>query len=274
MRIKYENIAILLFLLNLIVAVVGIVLIQDTLEIASHTGDLDALKTYVNAHGYEVIIIIILQVFVSCLLWITGKEMAKKTRLEPLILPFEETQTDLQKKENHTETTQKLKLKKERLMTQIKGLGLDQGLETYCSEVLSSIAKEFQIVQGVIYLTDQNQAGHKTLKLVGGYAYFRQDSKTYEFGEGLAGQVAKAQRTLNIQNIPKNYIKVMSGLGESTPSNLLVCPMLSGSITQGVMELASFVAFNQEEETILEEISAQVMHHLKDIKKNTHNPTH
>lgn len=269
MRIKYENIAILLFLSNIIIAVVGIVFIQDTLEIASHTGNLNTLKTYVNTHSYELIIIIILQVFLSGLLWITAKEIAKKGRLKSVDPLTQETEVLNDNQEDESQNTLKLKLKKQHLIDNMSALPTDIGLEKYCTQALSLIAEQFHIVQGIIYLTDQNESGNNILKVVGGYAYLQEDSRTYEFGEGLAGQVAKAQRTINIKSIPPDYINIMSGLGESTPSNLLICPMVLESITHGVMELASFKEFDQEEENTLQEVTELVMQNLLVMKKNT-----
>ena len=71
--------------------------------------------------------------------------------------------------------------------------------------------------------------------------------------------------TVNIKQIPSGYIKAISGLGEATPSNLLICPLIQSGETRGVIELATFKEFSKEEEnyfTTLGEIINEKLSHL------------
>ena len=92
--------------------------------------------------------------------------------------------------------------------------------------------------------------------MIAGYAFIVSDSETltYEFGEGLAGQVAKTGAGKLFDSIPQGYIEVFSGLGESTPNYLAILPILKDKEVMGVIELA-----------FLEKISEVDYQHLKKI---------
>ena len=125
-------------------------------------------------------------------------------------------------------------------------------------KVLWKIANDLEAVQGAIFLTKQKDADMKMIELFAGYAYYLPESKvlTYEFGEGLAGQVAKDGRLVNISSIPEGYISVISGLGNSSPSNLILVPIKNEEEeVQGVIEIASFRNFDQKDELFLKEVA-------------------
>lgn len=110
-------------------------------------------------------------------------------------------------------------------------------LGEFSEKIIIEMAKKLEVSQANFYIAKNNR-----LDFISGYAFHKPDNKglSYTFGEGLAGQVAKAQQTVNISDIPKGYIKVISGLGEASPTNLLIVPLLHENETIGVMEFASF----------------------------------
>ncbi len=123
-------------------------------------------------------------------------------------------------------------------------------------KILSCISKFYEIVQGEIYLVEKKNK-KDCLALSAAYAYFIPEGKVFEFGigEGLIGQVAKERKILNLDDVPEGYIKVASGLGNATPSNLIIAPMInSKDELTGVFEIASFKAFSDSDKKILEEV--------------------
>jgi len=120
-------------------------------------------------------------------------------------------------------------------------------------KILKEFANIFQIVQGEIYLFKDNR-----IKLLETYAYFVAEGKIIEFeiGDGLIGQVAKEKKPLCLDNIPENYITVASGLGQATPSNLIIFPILFEENLIGIIELASFIKFSRFDEALCMKLSA------------------
>lgn len=114
----------------------------------------------------------------------------------------------------------------------------------YTEQLLSNFAKEFDIVQGLFYLKENSTELYKN---VGRYAYFGEDEPVeFKHGETLSGQVAKNQTILFLDEIPENYVTILSGLGTSSPKNLLIIPIIHNNETLGIIELASFKEFDKK----------------------------
>lgn len=73
-------------------------------------------------------------------------------------------------------------------------------------------------------------------------------------GEGLVGQCMLEKRFIYIDDIPPNYVRIESGLGDSEPSSLLVAPIMFEDHVLGVIELAMFKPMNQESRQLLDQL--------------------
>lgn len=157
---------------------------------------------------------------------------------------------------NHsdTENTQANKKRLEIVEEKLKASYADNN--TKLDKVLASICNELEACQGAIFQVKQTE-NKQVLEMCASYAYFFAESKTltYEFGEGLTGQVAKEGKLLNISSIPEGYVTIISGLGKSSPKNLIIVPIVSYVSTIGVIEIASFKPFTKEDEAFLKELS-------------------
>ena len=70
----------------------------------------------------------------------------------------------------------------------------------------------------MFYILEQNEnTQNQRLKLFAAYAYDKEVNlqKEFELGEGLVGQCAIEKERILLSNVPENYIKISSGLGQS-----------------------------------------------------------
>ena len=120
---------------------------------------------------------------------------------------------------------------------------LELALRTVCNQLEAS--------QGAVYVAKEDQQ-RRFIEMRASYAYMKPDSQTvrYEYGEGLAGQVAKEGIAANISKVPEGYIKVLSGLGQATPKHLLLIPVKEKDKVIGVVEIASFTAFKSQDQEL------------------------
>ncbi len=95
------------------------------------------------------------------------------------------------------------------------------------------------------------------LELVNTFAYHIPDSQRQilEFGEGIAGQVAKEGKKIILNQVPAGYLQILSGLGSIKPTHVLVQPIMENQEVIGVLEIGSLYAFEQPEESLIEEVS-------------------
>jgi putative methionine-R-sulfoxide reductase with GAF domain len=129
-------------------------------------------------------------------------------------------------------------------------------LVKYTEKILSNIAKEFDIVQGLFFVKDREK---DIYHITGKYAYFGdEDPKSFNLGETLSGQVAKNKIALNLKDIPDNYVTILSGLGSSSPNHLIIIPIIVEDKTIAIVELASFKEFKRNFSDLFEGMSNQI----------------
>jgi transcriptional regulator with GAF, ATPase, and Fis domain len=95
---------------------------------------------------------------------------------------------------------------------------------------------------GALFVSmDKEQGEAPCLEISGSYAFDRkkQIHRSFQFGEGLVGRAALEKELIYLTDLPAEYIKIRSGLGEDKPSSLLLVPVVLDRQVLGVMELAS-----------------------------------
>lgn len=128
-----------------------------------------------------------------------------------------------------------------------------ESLEIFSESLLRSLSKEFEVVQGLYFSLDKSTGNFWK---IADFAYYSEvPPREFAVGETISGQVAKNQKTMKITDIPDGYITVLSGLGSSSPSNLLIVPVLSEGETIGIIELAFFKEPGNKEMQFFEELA-------------------
>ncbi len=150
---------------------------------------------------------------------------------------------------NLKETTRKntdqdwLKTNVARFTSMVQG---QRDLLAVCKLVLSELAPLVNAQQGIFYINDAAEGEEPIMKLFASYAY--RERKTvanlFHAGEGLVGQCALEKERFVLTNVPTDYIKISSGLGEATPLSIVVLPVLFEGQVKAVIELASFHQFS------------------------------
>jgi hypothetical protein len=108
--------------------------------------------------------------------------------------------------------------------------------------VLNEICNRVGAGQGAIY-TNRNGL----LELTQGYALgHERHAVSYNLGEGIVGRVAAEGWRLCLDRVPEGYITVFSGLGNSSPTQLVLAPVKDNEQVRGVIEIACFQPLNEE----------------------------
>lgn len=110
-----------------------------------------------------------------------------------------------------------------------------------CAGLIRALVNHAKGNQGALFVLGE-QEHSPCLIMTARYAYQKNDAlnNTIGIGEGLVGQCFREGETINVKDIPKNYIKITSGLGEALPRNLVLIPIKSDGKKIGVIELAFF----------------------------------
>ncbi len=136
--------------------------------------------------------------------------------------------------------------------------------------ILSELAPVVSAQQGVFYIMDES-AEEPELKLLASYAHRERRFVTDRFrlGESLVGQAALEKHRILLTDVPNDYVKVSSGLGESRPTNIVVLPILFEGEVKAVMELSSLERFNSMHQAFLDQLTESIGIVLHTIEANT-----
>jgi HAMP domain-containing protein/signal transduction histidine kinase/CheY-like chemotaxis protein len=123
--------------------------------------------------------------------------------------------------------------------------------------VLSELAPLVNAQHGLFYINDNEEP---VLKLMAAYAHRERKalSNRFHLGEGLIGQCALEKERILLTEVPSDYVKINSGLGESTPMNIVVLPVLFEGQVMAVVELASFNRFNEIHMAFLDQLTESI----------------
>ncbi|MGO4881291.1 MAG: HAMP domain-containing protein, partial [Bryobacteraceae bacterium] len=158
---------------------------------------------------------------------------------------------------NLAETTRK-NTDQDWLKTNIaKFTGMMQGQRDLLSVsklLLSELTPLIGAQHGTFYMRE-SEDGCETLKLVTAYGASDSVPPQFQMGRSLVGQCALEKRRILITDVPKDYIKISSSLGEATPLSIVVLPVLFEGEARAVLELASFRHFTDVNLAFLDQLT-------------------
>ncbi len=145
-------------------------------------------------------------------------------------------------------------------------------LNTVTRRILSELAQVVNAQKGMFYILEQDEdQQNPKLKLFAAYAFGdeMEMSRELALGQGLVGQCAVEKERILLTNVPKNYVKISSGLGEASPLNLIVLPVLFETEIKAVIELASFDTFSETHLDFLSQLTESIGIVLNTIEANS-----
>jgi HAMP domain-containing protein/signal transduction histidine kinase/CheY-like chemotaxis protein len=134
-----------------------------------------------------------------------------------------------------------------------------KSLDSVAKLIMSELTPLVDAHHGVFYMSEQ-AGSDGMLRLLSSYAFKERKSLANRFavGEGLVGQCAFEKKSIVLTNVPPDYIQINSGLGEASPHNIIVLPVLFEGELLAVIELASFNRFSEIHRTFLDQLMESV----------------
>jgi CheY-like chemotaxis protein/HAMP domain-containing protein/GAF domain-containing protein len=143
-------------------------------------------------------------------------------------------------------------------------------LESVSKQILSELAPLVSAQHGVFFIVNGSETDAPLLKLLSSYAYRERKglSNQFQLGEGLVGQCALEKERILLSEVPQDYIRISSGLGEASPLNVVALPVLFEGQVTAVIELASFYRFSEIHLTFLDQLTESIGIVLNTIAAN------
>ncbi|MGB6129750.1 MAG: response regulator [Psychrilyobacter sp.] len=118
-------------------------------------------------------------------------------------------------------------------------------LQNLLSQLISLVTKKINGQVGVVYLLNE-QLNEKEYKLAASYAFKKKKGllSSFKLGESLVGQAALEKDIIIVSDIPEDYISINSGVGSTSPTNIVVIPCNYQNKVVAVLEIASTSEFS------------------------------
>lgn len=123
-------------------------------------------------------------------------------------------------------------------------------------------------VQGALYVKKTMDDEHQIFyELTGAVAYNREKlmETKFELGESLVGRCAYEKLTIYMEDVPDEYVKITSGMGEANPNTILLVPAKLNNETQAVIELVSFNKFENYQIQFVEKIGESIASTIQNV---------
>jgi signal transduction histidine kinase/CheY-like chemotaxis protein/HAMP domain-containing protein len=136
--------------------------------------------------------------------------------------------------------------------------GLMQGhrdIATVAELIMDELIPLVGAQHGTFFIAGDTSEG-TVLRLIAGYG-LRADiaaPSQFRLGQSLIGQVAKTRKPIIVTDAPPDYVRISSGLGDGSPVNLIVLPIVFEGQVLGVIEAGSFSRFTQVHQDFLEQL--------------------
>ncbi len=106
--------------------------------------------------------------------------------------------------------------------------------------VINHVAPYLKAQIGAIYIAKNSE-----LMLAGTYAfhYRKENTSIIRPGQGFVGQAAEEKKPIIFTEVPDDYVKINSGLGNTSPKNIIVYPLFYEERVKGVIEIGAVREF-------------------------------
>lgn len=147
-----------------------------------------------------------------------------------------------------------------------------KSVDELTNAVVRYLTQYLKAQQGSLFVLNEDEGGEQYLLLASCFAFDKKKfvEKRIDMGSGLIGQACMDGNTVLLTEIPQRYISITSGLGEATPTCLLIVPMKYNEKVECLFEVASFTKFEPYQISFLEKAGEFVASAIFSVRSNEH----
>ncbi len=144
----------------------------------------------------------------------------------------------------------------------------NEDLTALSRKIISELVQYMGVNQGGVFIFDDADPEEPVLELAACYAYSRNKymKKRIPVGDGLIGQAYLEKATVHMTQVPQQYTEITSGLGEATPSSILIVPLKINEQVEGILEIAAFEKFKPYQIEFVEKLAESIAATIAAVK--------
>ncbi len=141
--------------------------------------------------------------------------------------------------------------------------------------VIRALTDFLEIEQAASYFINDIDASDIFLELTAGFAYSKNRIFTEKISiqDGLTARCIKEKQEILLSEIPSDYIKIVSGFGETLPKYLVLVPLIFNNEVYGVIEMASLKEIQAYKIEFVKTIGENISSTFSGIRNNEKNAT-
>ena len=139
-----------------------------------------------------------------------------------------------------------------------------------CYDLISNLVEYLNANQGALFFINDYNVDDVHFEQMATYAYNKKrivKQKIYP-NQGYIGRLFDEKETIILSDIPDDYIKITSGIGEDVPKNLIIVPLLLNMEVFGAIEIATFKIFKGSQIEFVEKIGENIASTINNVKIN------
>jgi len=135
-------------------------------------------------------------------------------------------------------------------------------------KIIAALVKYTHSNQGALYTLNDDDPNNKHLEMISLFAFDikKHEQQKVKLGQGILGQAFLERETTYLREIPAEYIRITSGLGDATPGAILMVPLKVDQEVYGIVELASFTAYEPHEISFVERLGETIASTLASVR--------
>jgi GAF domain-containing protein len=144
----------------------------------------------------------------------------------------------------------------------------NSSLTELSDKITSALVKYTHSNQGGLYILNDDDPNQKYLELISLFAFDvkKHDQQKIKLGQGILGQTFLEKETTYLKEIPEEYVRITSGLGDATPKAILMVPLKVDKEVYGIVELASFNEYEEYEISFVERLGETIASTIASVR--------
>ena len=146
----------------------------------------------------------------------------------------------------------------------------NDNIEEFSYGVISKLVEYVEANAGAFYLINDDDRQDVFIEIIATIAFNKRKflNKRIEMNTELVGRCVQERQSIYLTDIPNNYVKIDSGLGESKPYVLLLVPLKQNDEIYGVIEIASFSDLEKYKIDFVEKIGINTASTIANVKNS------